>query len=168
MNRLISDLLTISQVGSREDEITHIDTNKIVTQVIEDLQEQIASNSAVIQVGQLPELRGVPVEITAVFQNLISNAIKYRGTHNPVIQIVGDGPSDGRFHFKVSDNGLGIPPAHQKTVFELFRRLHGSGVPGTGMGLALVSKILQKHGGRIWLESTPEVGTTVHFELPVT
>jgi light-regulated signal transduction histidine kinase (bacteriophytochrome) len=114
----------------------------------------------------LPTIRGNKVALVQLFQNLVSNALKYRGAATPVVHIVAT-RRETDWLFSVKDNGIGIAPAYQKLIFTLFQRLHASHeYPGTGIGLALCRSIVQAHGGGIWVESAEGAGATFFFNLP--
>jgi len=113
----------------------------------------------------LPTVRGDQVQLAQLFQNLISNAIKYRGSESPRIQISVE-LGDGEWLLAVHDNGQGIDPAYHDRIFGVFKRLHGSEYPGTGIGLAICKRIVEKHGGRVWVESEAGQGATFRFSIP--
>jgi two-component system, sensor histidine kinase and response regulator len=166
MQLLIEDLLAYSQVDvSRSIEV--VDCDRILAEAIENLQAAISQTQAHITIQPLPTLKGKPIQLIQVFQNLIGNALKF--THlgvSPEIQISAQ-VRESEWVFKVSDNGIGIDPRHHKLLFQLFQRLHPSErYPGTGIGLATCKKIVESHGGRIWVESQPGKGTTFFFTLP--
>jgi signal transduction histidine kinase len=119
----------------------------------------------VVTCGELPTVLGDDVLLAQLFQNLITNAIKYRREQPPEVLI--SAKEQGEFwQFSVRDNGIGIDPAYHDRIFGLFKRLHGREVPGTGLGLAICRKITEKHGGRIWVESELGRGSVFHFTLP--
>jgi signal transduction histidine kinase len=109
-------------------------------------------------------VRGDRVQLAQLFQNLIGNAIKYRGVDPPDIRVSAV-QNAGEWVLSVCDNGLGIDPAYHERIFGVFKRLHGSEYPGTGIGLALCKRIVEKHGGRIWVESEKGKGSTFHFSI---
>ena len=122
--------------------------------------------STVIYQDPLPVVLGDEVQLLQVFQNLIANAIKFRGPESPQIQVTADrqGPE---WVFAIRDNGIGIAPEHQERIFSIFQRLHQrSEYPGTGIGLAICKKVVERHGGRIWVESQPGKGSTFYFSIP--
>jgi light-regulated signal transduction histidine kinase (bacteriophytochrome) len=142
-----------------------VDTAAVVTAVLSDLQRAIAENAAVITVDPLPPVQGDSAQIRQVFQNLVSNAIKYRSAAPPAIHISGESHR-GTVLIRVRDNGIGFRPEEAETIFGMLKRLHGRSTPGTGMGLAITRKIIERHGGRIWAESKPGEGSTFSFTLP--
>jgi light-regulated signal transduction histidine kinase (bacteriophytochrome) len=118
-----------------------------------------------VVIGKLPSVQAEWAGLVQVFQNLLSNAIKYRGTDAPKIRIEAE-KEGSEWVFMVTDNGLGIPPGYRQTVFGLFKRLHRNEYPGTGIGLALCKKIIERHGGRIWIESAGRAGSIFKFTIP--
>jgi light-regulated signal transduction histidine kinase (bacteriophytochrome) len=133
--------------------------------VQKNLAESIQTSGATVSADPLPTLSAPEGHLLPLFQNLIGNAIKYRSEQPPRIHVatyIGDGVP----HFSVSDNGIGIDPEYHEQIFTVFKRLHGSQIPGTGVGLAICQKIVQRQGGRIWVESALGAGTTIHFSLP--
>jgi light-regulated signal transduction histidine kinase (bacteriophytochrome) len=119
----------------------------------------------VITSADLPMVIGDDVQLTQVFQNLIANSIKYRRTARPEIHVSAE-QVDGAWHFSVRDNGIGIEEKYWGRIFGIFKRLHGRELPGTGMGLAICKKIVERHGGRIWVESKLGEGSNFQFTLP--
>jgi signal transduction histidine kinase len=131
--------------------------------VEQNLEEQIRSSSAQISIGRLPRVRGDEVQLLQLFQNLISNAVKYAGNRPPQVEVTAE-ESPTHWILRVKDNGSGIEPEYQERIFDLFAR--GSSKPGgSGIGLAICKRIVERHGGEIHLESTPGVGTTFTFTL---
>jgi light-regulated signal transduction histidine kinase (bacteriophytochrome) len=117
-------------------------------------------------VGELPVVVGNRTQLVQLFQNLLGNAIKYRGEHAPRIRVAAD-LKDSEWVFSIADNGIGIDPKHHEQIFEVFRRLHTQDAfPGTGIGLAVCRRIVQRHGGRIWVESERGKGSTFLFTIP--
>lgn len=190
MQDLIQALLGYSRVGSTGTALVPTACDPLLNAILQRLDQAITESHAVITSDPLPVVMGNPVQIGQLFQNLVENAIKYRGEAAPQIHLSAvpqhkpmpsltclDGPSaeqakgDGappleEWLFSVKDNGIGIAPEHFDRIFLIFQRLHTrTEYPGTGIGLALCQKIVQRHGGQIWLESTPEVGTTFFFTL---
>jgi len=116
--------------------------------------------------GPLPEVMGDDTQLVQLFQNLVGNAVKFRSAASPQIHI-SSAPADGHWQFSVKDNGIGIDPAQFERIFQIFQRLHTrSEYPGTGIGLAVCKRIVERHGGRIWVESQPGQGSTFSFTLP--
>ncbi len=167
MQNLISDLLTYSRVHRTELCREPTDLNSILEQVIDDLGVAIADSSAQISASPLPTVSVHPGQITQVLQNLLANAIKFQGNEIPVIEIKAQ-QEGNEWLIAITDNGVGIKSRYTEQVFEIFQRLHSrSKYEGTGIGLAICKKIIQRHGGKIWLESEPGQGTTFYFTLPV-
>jgi len=166
MQTLIRDLLIFSRVvtGGRTFQTT--DTNEVVSDVLKSLGASIEETGAEVNVHPLPVVLSDPSQLHQVFLNLIGNAIKYRRAEPPTIEISAERRGDD-WVFSVRDNGIGIEPRHHDRVFEIFQRLHTSAeYEGTGIGLAVVRRIVERHGGRVWVESTPGVGSTFFFSLP--
>jgi len=133
---------------------------------LSNLKVILGETGTVIDHDPLPTVRGDSIQLGQVFQNLIGNAIKFRGNAPPRIH-VGARRNNGEWVFEVRDNGIGIDPRNFERIFVLFQRLHTrQEYPGTGMGLAICKKIIERHGGRIWVESKPGEGTAFFFTLP--
>ena len=167
MDRLIRDLLTYSRVVNQDPPpFEQVPLGPVVQWAMMNLQHAMTEADALIEFDNLPEVYGDRTELIQLFQNLLSNAIKYRGQERPVIQIHGEEMPDGMYTISVSDNGIGIAPEYHDRVFGLFKRLHGHEYPGTGLGLAICKRIVEKHGGRIWVESSAGKGAKFVFTLP--
>lgn len=165
MQQLINDLLSLSRVGTAAYEYEALDTNRILDAVVEDLQSVIEAERAWVFRGTLPEIYGDGAQIARLFHNLIVNALKYRGAEPPIIKIEGWETENG-WRFSVSDNGIGIDPKFSDRIFQIFQRLHTRGAyPGTGIGLAICKKIVERHKGRIWVSSEAGEGATFLFTL---
>jgi light-regulated signal transduction histidine kinase (bacteriophytochrome) len=168
MQELINDLLTYSRVGTRPLQPEAVDTNQLVDQVVNDLTAAIADSHASVLRNELPMVQGDPTQLRQLFQNLIANGIKFhRPSTEPQVQ-VSAARENGAWTFSVRDNGIGIEPQYQERIFALFQRLHTrADYPGTGIGLAICKKIVERHGGQIRVDSAPGRGTTFLFSLPV-
>jgi light-regulated signal transduction histidine kinase (bacteriophytochrome) len=169
MQRLINDLLAFSRVGRTTGEFEDIELSKVLDRALTSLGSMIEESGAEIIAAPLPEVHGNAGLLTQVFQNLIGNAIKFHGDASPRVRITVERNGD-QYEFACSDNGIGIEPQYAERVFVIFQRLHGKDqYDGTGIGLAMVRKIIEHHGGRIWLdtESTAGAGTTFRWTLPV-
>ena len=168
MQQLIRDLLELSRVG-KNIKFDPVDCNRILKEIINDLALSIKDSNAKINISELPVVKGNELELKQVFQNLISNAIKFRNkTKQCLIDIKAD-EKDKEFVFSIKDNGIGIENQHKDKLFIIFQRLHSTEeYPGTGIGLAICKKIVNKHGGKIWFESKPEEGTTFYFTIAKT
>ena len=166
MRQLIQDLLSYSRVGTRGKPFVPTDCNEALRQALNDLLLAIAENNAIITYDGLPRAIADKAQLAQLFQNLIGNAIKFRRQEPPQIHIWAEAKDD-LWLFGVRDNGIGIKPRYLERIFELFKRLHTrKEFPGTGIGLAICKKIVERHGGNIWAESQPGVGTTFYFTLP--
>ena len=166
MYDLINDLLSYSQIGHMEDPIEMIDSESSILQAISNLQIAIKTSQASITYGKVPKISANYVQITQVIQNLLSNAIKFRGLEPPRIHIEAT-PLENRWLFSFSDNGIGIEPRFHDRIFLIFQRLHGrSQYSGTGVGLPICKKIIERHGGNIWVESQLNSGSVFQFTLP--
>ncbi len=166
MKRLINDLLAYSRANNRTLNVETVAAKSIVDRVLDTYAHKIGEAEAEIVVGQLPDISVDEAQIERLFANLIDNALKYRGAARPQIRI--SARPDGRFwEFTITDNGIGIDPKFQNKVFEIFARLHARNeYPGTGIGLASCRRVVERHGGRIWVEAAPEGGSTFKFTLP--
>ena len=165
MEMLLRDLLTYSQTGSDEEPAVHVDCVKVLSKVTLNLQAGIEQNNAVVSWNQLPLVKAHEIRIVQLFQNLLGNAIKYRGMEPPVICVTAE-RQDNSWLFCVEDNGIGIQPEYAQQVFGIFKRLHGHRYPGTGIGLAICQRIVERYGGRIWVEPGPAGGSRFYFTLP--
>jgi PAS domain S-box-containing protein len=166
MDEMINDLLEYSRVSSKERKFEYIQSERVVEQVLKNLRSLIDENSAIITYDKLPMIYANKHQMVQLFQNLISNAIKYCDKKIPRIYISAT-KKDDNYLFSIEDNGIGIDQAHLKRIFTIFQRLHTrKEYEGSGIGLAISKKILQKHHGKIWAESEPGIGTTFYFTLP--
>jgi PAS domain S-box-containing protein len=163
---LIRDLLEYSVVGRREESRTRVEVKASVERALAHLKPAIDATGAQIATGPLPAVVASDVELTQVFQNLLSNAIKFHGAEPPRVEVDAE-RLDGSWHFRVRDHGIGLDPKFSDRIFRLFQRLHGrDDFDGNGIGLAICRKIVESHGGRIWVEAAPGAGATFHFTLP--
>lgn len=167
MRDLINDLLALSRVDTRGEKMISVDSSEILKDTLKNLEVLIQESKANIKSGNLPRVTADRGQLGLLFQNLIVNAIKYQRNGNPEIMVSGN--RKGRFwHFAVRDNGIGIDKEYFERIFIIFQRLHGKEeYSGTGIGLALCKKIVNRHGGKIWVESEPGKGSTFFFTIPV-
>ncbi len=166
LKRLIDDLLAYSRVTSRSEAFSAVDTADVLTAVLRSLEVAIAESGATVTAGPLPTVDGDVAQIERLLQNLVGNAVKYRrpGTA-PAIRVAAVRDGEG-WRFSVRDNGIGIDPEYFDRIFNIFQRLHGRAeYEGTGIGLAICKQIVERHGGRIWVESRPGEGTAFFFTL---
>jgi PAS domain S-box-containing protein len=165
MQELINDLLALSRVGRREDPFVVVDCNEVLASTLRNLQKVLEETGGSVIHSRMPSVLGVPSQVGQVFQNLLGNALKFRGERPPEIEI--SAVREGTFWiFAFRDNGIGIDSRYFDRIFVIFQRLHGKqDYPGTGIGLALTRKIVERHGGRIWVESQPGRGSTFFFTL---
>ena len=167
MKRLINDLLAISLVGGGDREMKNLDMEAILTLVLAKMQETIKESAAIITHDPLPAIVANNTEMVRLFEHLLDNALKFHGEAPPCVHIGAERTKNDCL-FSVRDNGIGIEPAYFDKIFRLFQRLNSrEEYPGTGIGLAECKKIVERHGGKIWLESEPGKGTTFYFTLPV-
>ena len=166
MRALINDLLDYSRVGRSALERQVVDSGAVLEGALADLAPAIAESGAKVTRGPLPEVSADPAQLGQLLRNLIANAIRFRGDDPPVVDVRAERVGD-HWQFSVRDNGIGIDPRHHERIFVLFQRLHGRERPGTGIGLAICRKIIDRHGGRIWVESEPGKGATFFFTLPL-
>jgi PAS domain S-box-containing protein len=166
MQKLIQDLLLYSRVTTRGESITVTEAATACNDALRNLRGAIAEAEGVVTVGPLPAVLADATQLTQLFQNLIMNAIKYRDQRKPEIHITVERDGDLAV-FAVRDNGIGIEPQYFERIFQMFQRLHTmKAYSGTGIGLALCRKIVERHGGRIWVESQPGEGSTFLFTIP--
>ncbi|MFN8041022.1 MAG: ATP-binding protein [Acidimicrobiales bacterium] len=165
MRALIESLLTFARIGQAERRFEVVDLNRTLVEVQENLEQLITETNAAIEVGDLPTVVGNPQGLAQVFSNLLSNAMKYR-LGDPEIKVSAV-QKDKEWVISVADNGKGIDPQNHERIFELFRRLENRDVSGTGLGLAICARVVDVHGGRIWVRSTVGKGATFSFTIPV-
>jgi len=166
MRQLIQDLLAYSRVRTYPAELADTDCGAVLRAAISDVAVAVQEAKAVITSDPLPTLKAVPSQVGQLLQNLLSNSLKFSGPERPRIHVSAQLNGD-EWIFSVRDNGIGIQPEHHERVFGIFQRLHTRDeYAGTGMGLAICKKIVEGHGGRIWIESQFGHGTTVFFSLP--
>jgi len=164
MSALLDGLLAYSRVG-RSEERHAIDVNALLAEVLEGLGSQIADSGGEIVADDLPTVQGDWVQLAQLFQNLISNGLKFRADEPPRVEIRARADGDD-WQFSVADNGIGIDSRNRDRVFEMFQRLHTrDAYPGTGVGLAIAKKIVASHNGRIWVEEREPRGTVFHFTI---
>jgi PAS domain S-box-containing protein len=164
MQEQIQALLEYSRVGMPGREVGPVEAENALSSALSNLESAIRMSGALITYDPLPVVESNTLELAQVFQNLISNAIKFRGDAAPRIHISAV-PQKDKFLFSVRDNGMGIEPEYGRQIFEIFKRLHGSEHDGTGIGLAICQKAIETHGGRIWVESEPGRGSTFFFTV---
>jgi light-regulated signal transduction histidine kinase (bacteriophytochrome) len=166
MQTLINDLLAYSRLGTRGKPFLQIDCNKVLDRVLADLDKSIKSCGALVTYDALPTVTADELQLGQVFQNLVGNAVKFCRDTQPRIHISARRGADG-WLFSVSDNGIGIEEEFFDRIFVMFQRLHTQAeYPGTGIGLAVCKKIVERHGGRIWAESEVGNGSTFYFTIP--
>jgi signal transduction histidine kinase len=166
MQVLIQDLLAFSRVGRNG--VTHgnVDCNAVMIDVLQTLASTVQESGAVVTHAELPTVWADRTQMTQVFQNLIQNAIKFRGKQAPVVSVQAE-KAGLRWQFSISDNGIGIAPEYAENIFVVFQRLHARAeYPGNGIGLAICKKIVERNGGKIWVESQPGSGACFKFTLP--
>ncbi len=166
MQQLIQDLLSYSRVTTKGQSFRLIDAKAPCDNALENLQTSIKDSNAVVNVGPLPAVLADPRQLMQLFQNLIGNAVKYRNDRTPEIHVAAK-PNGDQWVFSVQDNGIGIAPQHSERIFQMFQRLHTTNeYQGTGIGLAICRKIVERHGGKIWVEAQPGKGSTFVFTIP--
>ena len=165
MQVLINDLLKYSRVGTRGKAFEPTDCNDVFHDAVANLRQAIDEAGVAVTADPLPSISGDTVQLGQLFQNLIGNAVKFRGKEPPKVHVSAR-VEEGETVFSVRDNGIGIDARHAERIFQIFQRLHERGrYPGTGIGLAVCKKIVARHGGRIWVESTPDEGSDFRFTL---
>jgi len=167
LQNLINDLLAFSRLESRGKPLRPTNLREALNEALKNLHQMIEESGATVTSGDLPTLPADHGQMVQLFQNLISNAIKFRGKDPPRIQVHAT-PDGDSWTFAVRDNGIGIEERYFPKIFQIFQRLHARGqYPGTGIGLALCQRIVSRHGGKIWVESIPGSGSIFHFTLSV-
>jgi PAS domain S-box-containing protein len=167
MHKLINDLLAYSRTGHNITDVTEVDCNEVVDRVVKSMAVTIESAGGTVTCDKLPRIRAHEPSIMQLFQNLIANALKFRNGDSPRIHVCAVN-AENKWNFSVIDNGIGIEPQYHQRIFQMFQRLHTKDrYAGTGMGLAICKKIVENHGGKIWVESKPGQGSTFYFTIPV-
>jgi len=167
MQVLINDLLAYSRVGTRGKEFEMTNCDAILENTLVNLQKAVEESGTKVTHDPLPTVMADDVQFIQLFQNLIGNAIKFHGKDLSLIHISAE-RNDSKWLFSVRDNGIGIDQDYADRIFVIFQRLHGRGeYPGTGIGLAICKKIVERHDGHIWVESEPGVGSTFYFTIPM-
>jgi signal transduction histidine kinase len=166
MQALIRDMLAFSRVGRTASDRSHANCNVAVGAALLNLRAMVEETGTVVTYDQLPAVAADPTQLIQLFQNLIGNAVKFRGKEKPLIRVSAE-RRDDRWQFAVADNGIGIAPEHKDIIFVIFQRLHArSEYEGNGLGLAICQKIIEQNGGKIWVESDACHGSTFRFTLP--
>ncbi len=166
LQEMIIGLLAYSRVQTKGKPFEEINSAEVLGYAVANLKLVIEESGTLVTAGTLPVIRADAGQLLQVFQNLIANAIKFRGKDAPLIQISAEQKSS-EWVFSVKDNGTGIEPEYKEKVFDMFRRLHGREYPGVGIGLSLCRRIIERHKGRIWIESEAGQGTTFYFTIPI-
>ncbi|MBV9079755.1 MAG: GHKL domain-containing protein [Elusimicrobia bacterium] len=166
MRELINDLLAYSRLGKVSEPTTPVDLNAVAQEVRQDVSDRLAQAGGTLTVENLPTVLGRRTELQQILQNLVTNAIKYRREVPPEVQITSE-RKGSEWIVHVQDNGIGIEPMYFEQIFKVFHRLHTRAqYPGSGIGLAICKKIVERNGGRIWVQSSPGKGSTFSFSLP--
>jgi len=165
MNQLIEDLLEYSRAGRDREPLRRVEMQNVLVQAMANLESLINENDARIEFDFLPAVSGDHTQLVQLMQNLLGNAIKFRTPARPLVRVAAEAEQDW-WRFSVADNGVGIAAEHFDRIFQTFQRLHGREYPGTGIGLAICKKIVERHGGRIWVDSAAGRGATFYFTLP--
>ena len=169
MQWLIQDLLTYSRVGTRGKPLEPIDSEVVLDHALANLRMAIEESGAVVTHDPMPPVMGDDLQLVQLFQNLLGNAIKFHGEEPPCVHVSAESKEkENEWLFSVRDNGIGIAPKYFDRIFVIFQRLHSrEDYPGTGTGLAICKSVVERHGGRIWVESEPGKGSTFCFTLPM-
>lgn len=165
LQRLINDLLSYSRLSTHGNPFEPVDCNTLLEEVLAGLEVAIEEKKGLVTHGPLPTVNADRTQLARVIQNLLSNAIKFSGDGPPEVHLSAE-TGHGEWVFSVRDNGIGMEPRFHDRIFSVFQRLHGREYPGTGIGLAVCRKVVERHGGRIWVESEPGKGTTFSFSMP--
>jgi light-regulated signal transduction histidine kinase (bacteriophytochrome) len=164
---MIEDLLSYATIATEEKTFSVCNSSDIVKNAVENLYTKIKESDARITYETLPQITADKLQIERIFQNLIGNSLKFCDNKRPIIHVAWK-QKDGSHVFSVRDNGIGIEQKDHENIFNIFRRLHGrEDYDGSGIGLAACSKIIERHGGRIWLKSELGRGTIFYFTLPI-
>ncbi len=167
MQSLINALLSYSRLETKTKEFVPVDCQAVFERVVINLKPTIEESGATVTSEPLPRVKGDPTQLAQLFQNLIGNGIKFRGQKPPLIQVSAD-RNESHWLFTVRDNGIGIDPQYAERIFVIFQRLHTKAeYPGTGIGLAICKKVVERHGGAIWVESRVNEGSTFYFTIPI-
>jgi signal transduction histidine kinase len=166
MQALISDLLIYSRVGNQARPFEKVSCDAVLRSALTNLKISIEQNHATITSDPLPEVMADPVQMVRLMQNILSNALKFCEDRPPVIHISAVN-GEGEWIFSIRDNGIGIPAGENERIFEMFGRLHKDRFHGTGIGLTTCKKIVERHGGRIWVTSEQGRGSTFFFTIPI-
>jgi len=166
MKQLIEDLLAYSRVGTRGKDFHEVEVEGALRRAVTNLRAAIEESGASVTWDALPTVIADDLQLTQLFQNLIGNALKFRSASVPRVSVSAT-EKEKEWEFKVRDNGIGIEPQYFERIFMVFQRLHNkTEYPGTGIGLAICKKVVERHGGRIWVEAQPGEGSAFHFTLP--
>jgi len=166
MKQLIEDLLAYSRVGTRGKDFHEVEVEGALRRAVTNLRAAIEESGASVTWDALPTVIADDLQLTQLFQNLIGNALKFRSASVPRVSVSAT-EKEKEWEFKVRDNGIGIEPQYFERIFMVFQRLHNKAeYPGTGIGLAICKKVVERHGGRIWVEAQPGEGSAFHFTLP--
>lgn len=166
MHDLIQDLLCYSRASTAQIAIERVDCQQLLNTLVGDMEVVLSEAGARVTSGKLPVLSGDATGLRQVLQNLLTNAVKYRRPEEPPKIHISAAREDGYWTFSVRDNGQGIPPEYSKQIFLMFKRLHGDDIPGSGIGLPICQRIVERCGGRIWVDSEPGAGSTFLFTVP--
>ena len=168
MGDLLADLLAYTQVASNghgAETLTPVNLNQVFSKVLENCKAAIAETQAIVSKDELPNISGHEPHFIQLFQNLITNALKYRSDLPPRVHVSVQ-EQNGLWRIAVADNGIGIAPEYHQQIFGVFKRLHGNAIPGTGIGLAICKRVVERYGGEIWIESQVNQGATFYFTVP--
>jgi PAS domain S-box-containing protein len=165
MQTIIDDLLAYSRAGRAPLELVPVDTALLVQEVLQALASSIAERGASIEIGGLPMVWAEPTLLRQLLQNVIGNAVKFAALQDPRVRIAAVREPES-WRFDIADNGAGVDPRHAKRIFEMFQRMHGREIPGTGIGLAIAKRAAERHGGSIWVAPAPGGGSVFRFTIP--